>query len=78
MERMFESKEEPYELCINLQKKIVEKRDRIQDIKNFLESAKEDERAVLNEEISKELEILNSLKADFLRFSTELLIWIRL
>ncbi len=62
MERMFESKEEPYELCLNLQKKIVEKRDRIQDIKNFLENAKEDERAVLNEEISKELEILHSLK----------------
>ena len=62
MEKMLYSKEEPYELCLGLQKKIREKRQKIDDIKYFLETAKEDERAVLNEEISKELDLLNSLK----------------
>ena len=62
MERMFDTKEEPYELAKNLQKKICEKRDKIQEIKRFLETAREDERAVLNSEISNELETLNSLK----------------
>lgn len=62
MEKMFSSKEEPYELCLNFQKKIKEKREKIDEIKNFLDGAKEDERAVLNEEIAKEVDRLNSLK----------------
>src|SRR5699024_5293101 len=36
MEKMFSSKEEPYELCLNFQKKIKEKREKIDEIKNFL------------------------------------------
>lgn len=62
MERMFSSKEEPYELCINFQRKIKEKREKIEDIKNFLDGAKDNEREVLNEEIAKEVDRLNSLK----------------
>ena len=62
MERMLYSKEQPYELCLNLQRKIRERREKIEEIKNFLDSAKEDERTFLNEEISKELDKLNSLK----------------
>ena len=62
MERLMFSKEKPYELCVNLQNKIKEKKEKIDDIKNFLDSAKEDEREVLNNEISRELETLNSLK----------------
>ncbi len=62
MERMFSNKEEPYELCLNFQRKINEKREKIEEIKNFLESAKEDEREVLNEEIAKEVDRLNNLK----------------
>ena len=62
MERMFSSKEEPYELCLNFQKKIKEKREKIEDIKKFLEGAKDDEREVLNEEIAKEVDRLNNLK----------------
>ena len=62
MERMFSSKEEPYELCLNFQKKINEKREKIEEIKKFLDGAKEDERDVLNEEIAKEVDRLNNLK----------------
>ena len=62
MERMFSSEEEPYQLCLNFQKKIKEKRDKIDEIKKFLDGAKEDERDVLNEEIAKEVDRLNNLK----------------
>ena len=64
MEKMLYSKEQPYELCLNIQKKIREKREKIEEIKKFLESAKEDEREFLNEEISKEIDKLNSLKKE--------------
>lgn len=62
MEKMLYSKEQPYELCLNIQKKIKEKRAKIEEIKKFLESAKDDEREFLNEEISKEIDKLNNLK----------------
>lgn len=62
MERMFSSEDEPYQLCINFQKKIKEKREKIDEIKKFLDGAKEDERDVLNEEIAKEVDRLNNLK----------------
>ena len=62
MEKMLYSKEEPYELCLNFQKKIREKREKIEDLKHFLEGAKPDEREVLNEEIAKEVNELNNLK----------------
>ena len=62
MEKMFYSKEQPYELCLNIQKKIRERRAKIEEIKKFLESAKDDEREFLNEEISKEIDKLNNLK----------------
>ncbi|MBQ7286924.1 MAG: FHIPEP family type III secretion protein [Candidatus Gastranaerophilales bacterium] len=64
VERMLYSKEEPYELCLNLQKKIKDKKERIQKIKQFLESSKEDERELLNEEIKKDIDELNDLKRD--------------
>lgn len=62
MEKMLYSKEQPYELCLSLQKKIREKREKIEEIKKFLETAKDNEREVLNEEISKEIDRLNALK----------------
>ena len=64
VERMLYSKEEPYELCLNLQKKIKDKKERIEKIKKFLESSKEDERELLNEEIKKDIDELNDLKRD--------------
>lgn len=62
MEKMLYSKEQPYELCLNIQKKIRERRQKIEEIKKFLENAKDDEREFLNEEISKEIDKLNNLK----------------
>ncbi len=62
MEKMLYSKEQPWELCLNIQKKIREKRERIEEIKKFLEGAKDSEREFLNEEISREIDKLNNLK----------------
>lgn len=64
VERMLYSKEEPYELCLNLQKKIKDKKEKIEKIKKFLDSAKDDERELLNEEINKDINELNDLKRD--------------
>lgn len=64
VERMMYSKEEPYELCLNLQRKIKEKKEKIERIKSFLDSAKDDERELLNEEINKDIDELNDLKRD--------------
>lgn len=64
VERMLYSKEEPYELCINLQKKIKDKKEKIERIKQFLESSKDQERELLNDEIKKDIDELNSLKKD--------------
>lgn len=64
VERMMYSKEEPYELCLNLQRKIKEKKEKIEKIKSFLDNAKEDERELLNEEINKDIDELNDLKRD--------------
>ncbi len=62
MEKMLYSKEQPWELCLNIQKKIREKRLKIEEIKKFLEGAKDSEREFLNEEISREIDKLNNLK----------------
>lgn len=64
VERMMYSKEEPYELCLNLQRKIKEKKEKIEKIKSFLDNAKDDERELLNEEINKDIDELNDLKRD--------------
>lgn len=64
VERMLYSKEEPYELCLNLQRKIAEKKEKIERVKKFLESSKDDERELLNEEIRKDIDELNDLKRD--------------
>lgn len=64
VEKMLYSKEEPYELCLGLQKKIRDKKDKIERVKKFLESSKDEERELLNDEISKDIDELNSLKKD--------------
>ena len=64
VERMLYSKDEPYELCLNLQKKIKDKKEKIEKVKKFLESSKDDERELLNDEIKKDIDELNDLKRD--------------
>ena len=64
VEKMMYSKEEPYELCINIQKKIRDKKDKIEKIKKFLENSKDTEREFLNDEVKKEIDELNDLKRD--------------
>jgi len=64
VERMLYSKDEPYELCLNLQKKKKNKKEKIEKVKKFLDSSKEDERELLNEEIKKDIDELNDLKRD--------------
>lgn len=64
VERMLYSKEEPYQLCLNLQNKIRDKRTKIERVKKFLESSKDAEREILNDEIKKDIDELNSLKKD--------------
>lgn len=64
VEKMMYPKEEPYELCVNLQKKIIDKKNKIEKIKKFLENSKDSERDFLNEEVKKEIDELNILKKD--------------
>jgi len=64
VERMLYTKEEPYELCLNMQKKIREKKEKIERVKQFLESAKPDERELINDEVKKNIDELNTLKKD--------------
>ncbi len=64
VEKMLYSKEEPYELCLNLQKKIRDKKEKIERVKKFLESSKDTERELLNDEIKKDIDDLNDLKRD--------------
>ena len=62
VEKMLYPSEEPYELCLNLQKKIRDKKEKIERVKKFLESSKDEERELLNEEIKKDIDELNDLK----------------
>jgi len=64
VEKMLYTKEEPYEICINLQKKIKDKKEKIEKVKKFLENSKDEERELLNNEIKKDIDELNSLKKD--------------
>lgn len=64
VEKMLYSKDEPYELCLNMQKKIKDKKKKIERVKKFLENSKDAEREILNDEVRKEIDELNDLKRD--------------
>lgn len=65
VEKIFKGGGEPYEACIEIQKRISEKKSRINDIKNLLEDTESEEsRESLNEEISKEMKELHKLKTE--------------
>lgn len=67
MERIMNPVVEPLDMCIDIQKKIKDKRLKINQIKSLLDSTAEDSRADLNAEISKTISELNELKQKLLQ-----------
>ena len=65
LEKMFRTAQEPYNLCLQFQRKIREKKNKIRKIKSSLENiSTEEEHAKLNLEISRELNELKEIKAE--------------
>ena len=62
IERIINPELDPYELCIEIQKKIKEKRQKIAQVKSLIDETSEDSRTILNEEISKYINELEELK----------------
>lgn len=62
IERIINPELDPYELCVDIQKKIKDKRQKIAQVKSLIDETSEDSRAILNEEISKHINELEELK----------------
>ena len=62
MEKMLSLDNNPYQKCVDIQKKIKDKREKIEDIKSKLEATPLNEREELNEKISSLISELNDLK----------------
>ena len=62
MQKMISSQNEPYELCVEIQRKIKDKRKRINSIKSLIDETNEAQRSELNNEMFKNIEELNELK----------------
>ncbi len=62
IERIINPELDPYELCVDIQKKIKEKRQKISQVKALIDDTSEDSRAILNDEISKYITELDELK----------------
>lgn len=62
IERIINPELDPYELCIDILKKIKETRQKIDRVKSLIDGTSEDSRTVLNEEISRHINDLDSLK----------------
>lgn len=62
IERIINPELDPYELCVDIQKKIKEKRQKIAQVKALIDDTSEDSRAILNEEISRHIKELDELK----------------
>ena len=62
LEKMFENSDEPYNQCVQVQRKMKERKDKIKKIKERLETVNtEDEHKILNKEISQELKKLQDM-----------------
>ncbi len=70
MERIMSAKQDPLDLCLDIQKKIKEQRAKIAKIKSKLDSTSEDSRNELNQEISVNIEILENLKKKLFNYLT--------
>jgi len=68
MERIMTPKTEPLDLCLDIQKKISEKRAKISKIKSLLDSTSEDSRKQLNDEISVNIDELDELKKSLYKY----------
>ena len=62
IERIMNPELDPYETCVEIQKKIKEKRLRIAQVKALIDETSEDARSMLNNEISKLIDELDELK----------------
>ena len=62
IERIINPELDPYELCVDIQKKIKDKRQKIAQVKSLIDETSEDSRAILNAEISKHIDELEDLK----------------
>ncbi len=62
IERIINPELEPYEMCLDIQKKIKDYRQKISQVKSLIDETSEDSRAILNDEISKYMKELESLK----------------
>lgn len=62
IERIINPELDPYELCVDIQKKIKEKRQKIAQVKSLIDETSEDSRAILNDEISRYINELDDLK----------------
>lgn len=62
MQKMISSQNEPFELCVEIQRKIKDKRKKINSIKSLIDETNESQRKSLNNEMSKCIEELNELK----------------
>lgn len=62
MQKMISVKNEPYELCLDIQRKIKDKRKKINNIKSLIDETNETQRKQLNIEMSKCIDELKELK----------------
>ncbi len=67
MERIMSPQLEPYDQCIDIQKKIQDKKLKIAQVKLLLDSTSEDSRTMLNEEMSRNMKELEELKIKLLQ-----------
>ena len=67
MERIMNPQIEPYDQCIDIQKKIQDKKLKIAQVKLLLDSTSEDSRTMLNEEMSRNMKELEELKSKLLQ-----------
>lgn len=62
MQKIISAQNEPYERCVDIQRKIRDKRNRIQKIKSLIDETSEDQRYGLNEEMFNTMEELKRLR----------------
>lgn len=62
IERIINPELDPYELCLDILKKIKDKRQKISQVKALIDGTSEDSRTILNDEISRHINELEELK----------------